>query len=264
MSFIAKTFIFDGIPSENYGIVISSTGGSEISNSSIADIDITTTKIYKRPKTFLYGVSQSPALQFSIEFNSISGELTATDLSLISEWLFGQQSYKKLQIIQDDMVDLYFNCFLVKPEVIKYGNMIGGVKATVLCDSPFAYTFPRTSNYDYASPPVSSLITFDNFSHDSFYLYPTLEFTMTSSANGDLEIINITDDNRTFTFTDLAANEVIAVNNDLQVITSSLSLLRLSKFNKNFFRFLKGRNILYVTGDITNLKFTYEFSRKVG
>ena len=260
MAFNGKNFIFDSIPSENYGIVITSTG--ETSQEPLADIQPTTTRIYRRNKSFLYGVTPNPTLEFQIMFHSIDGYIDSVMFGLISQWLFGQQNYKKLQILQEDMSDVYFNCFLTKPEVIKYGNQIAGVKAVVVCDSPFAYTFDRTSTYTYVSPPSDTVLTFDNLSHDSYYLFPIVEFTMGASG-GNLSILS-TEESRTFSFTGLAANEVITVNNDLQIITSSLALLRLSKFNKTFMRFVPGRNILRVTGSIVSLKFTYSFARKIG
>jgi phage-related protein len=147
--------------------------------------------------------------------------------------------------------------------VIRVGNIVRGVKTTVVCDSPFYYTFPITTTYTYGSPPSSSAILFDNFTQDSGYTFPTIEITM-NGTGGTATIVNSTDNTRTFQFTGLAANEVINVDNDLQIITSSLSLLRLANFNKNFFRFLKGRNILSVTGNISQLKFTYQFAKKLG
>jgi len=68
MAFIGKNFIFDSIPSENYGIVITSEGGE--SSSRVSDVELTTQRIYKRPKTYLYGVTQSPVLEFQIQLNS--------------------------------------------------------------------------------------------------------------------------------------------------------------------------------------------------
>jgi len=260
MAFHGQNFIFDSVPSENYGIVI--TSGSDNSQEPVADINPTTARIYRRNKSFLYGVTPDPTLQFSINLNSITGEIDSVSFGLISEWLFGQQTYKKLQILQDDMSDVYFNCFFLKPEIVRYGNIITGLRASVTCDSPFAYTFPRTSTYTYATEPNESQILFDNLSHDSYYLFPKVSFTMTSSG-GDVTLETV-EEGRTFTFEGLAANETITVDNDLQIITSSLGLLRLSKFNKNFLRFIKGRNTIKVTGDITNLSFEYSFARKIG
>lgn len=260
MAFYGKSFVFDGIPSELYNLTISSLSGEETSR--VADVELITTKIYRRPTEYLYGVSQNPVLQFPIVFHTPEN-LSAEDFGNVSAWLFGQQNYKKLQIFQDDMYDMYFNCFLVQPELIRVGNIIRGVKAVVRCDSPFAYTFPQTAEYTYGSPPSSSAIIFTNYSQNSFYIYPEIQFTMTASG-GNLSITNTTDSGRIFSFTGLAANEVITVNNDLQIITSSLSLLRLPLFNKKFFRLLPGKNVLSVTGSITNLKITYSFAKKIG
>lgn len=263
MGFKAKNFIFNEIPSENYGIVISSTGSGDVTSTPLSDVDLSVQKLYRRSKTFLYGVSPSPVLQIPIEFNSITGELTQTDLGLIGTWLFGQQNYKKLQIIQDDMTDVYFNCFIKNPEVLKYANIVGGVKGVIVCDSPYAYSFPRISEFTYEYPPTNELITFDNLSQDSYYLSPIVEFAMLNVPNGDFSIANQTD-GTIFSFENLSPNERITVDNDLQIVKSSLGLRRLSNFNKNFLRFLPGRNILRVTGDISSVKFTYSFSRKFG
>lgn len=261
MSFQAKSFVFDSTPSEMYDIVISSDG--DTGTSPIGDIELMTTKIWRRPSVYLYGVSQKPVLQFPIILHNINGGLTAHDLSLISTWLFGQQNYKKLQIVQDDMFNIYFNCFFTQPEVVRIGNIIVGVKATIVCDSPFAKTFPITHNTNYASPPSSASLVFDNYSDDSYYLFPTVEFTITG-AGGGVSITNTTDDGRIFSFETLSPGETISVNNDLQIITSSLTLNRMAKFNKKFFRFLRGRNTLSVTGNINNLKFIYSLSKKIG
>ena len=260
MSFYARNFIFDSVPSEMYNITISSDGGE--SSSPIADVELYTVKTWRRSRNYLLGVNQSPVLEFPVIFNTPE-ELTSEELGLTSAWLFGQQNYKKLQIVQPDMDSIYFNCFLVEPEVIRVGNIIRGVKAKVVCDSPYAQTFPMVSQYTYSVPPSSSSIFFDCFSHDSYYLYPTIEFTMNGTGGG-FSIINSTDNARTFSFVGLSPNEVITVNNDLEIITSSLAVLRLSNFNKNFFRLLKGRNFLSVTGNITNLKMTYSLLKKIG
>ena len=260
MAFSGKNFVFNSIPSENYGLVI--TSESDTSQEPIADITPTISRIYKRNKSFLYGVTPSQTLEFSISLTSITGYIDSTLLGLISEWLFGQQNFQKLQIIQDDMTDIYFNCFLLSPQVIRSGNMIIGVKARVSCDSPFAYTFPRTTTHNFSTPPNEQRIFFDNLSHDSYYLYPNISFQMTSSG-GDISISNL-EEGREFLFDGLASNERISVNNDLQIIESSLGLLRLSKFNKNFLRFIPGRNTLRITGDISSLTLEYSFTRKIG
>ena len=259
MAFYGRNFIFGGVPSENYNLTISSVESD--SSTPGPDVELMTTKIYRRPKVYLYGVSQKPVIQFPIVFNT-PYELTSEDFSLAAAWLLGKQTFTKLEIIQEDMVGIFFNCFLTAPEIQKTGNIITGLKVLAVCDSPFAWTYPIVTNYPFGSPPSSYALTFDNYSHDSYYLFPKIEFQMAGA--GDLSITNTSDASRLFNFTGLSSGEIITVDNDLEIVTSSLSIARLPKFNLNFLRFAPGRNNLLVTGNISYLKLTYSFTKKIG
>jgi phage-related protein len=261
MSFSARNFVFGGVASENYEMVISSDGGE--TTSSVSDVEPLTAKPYRRTKNFIYGVNQLPVLTFPVTFHSLTGAISADDFNLISGWLFSQQNYKPLRIVQDDMTPIVFNAFLLNPQVIRVGNEIVGCKATVTCDSPFGYTDTKVTTYTYATPPSSVQINFFNYSQNSGYTYPTIEFTM-AAGGGGLTIQNISDNGREFIFTTLLSLENVVVDNDLQIITSSTSLYRLSHFNLNFFRLVKGVNTLMVTGAISSLKISYPFAIKIG
>jgi hypothetical protein len=85
-----------------------------------------------------------------------------------------------------------------------------------------------------------------------------------NNIGGNITLTNIQDNNRQFQLTGLLANEVITINNDLQIITSSLGLPRLSNFNLNWFRLLPNLNTILVQGNISNLSMTYYFDKKIG
>jgi len=263
MAFFGKEFIFDGVPSSKYNLYINSPNGGdfEILPAS-SDVEIFTQRVYRRPRVYYYGTSQSPVLEFDLEVTSPE-EITSVMSQSIQSWLFGKQEYAKLQIIQNDMQTIYFNCFLTSPQVIKSGRMIHGFSSKVICDSPFAWEFPKTFTRTYSDPIVSEIYSFYNYSDDSEYMYPNMIITM-NATGGDISIINSNDNSREFLIEELSPNEVITINNELGIMTSSTGLRRLSNFNKKWMRFVKGVNTLSIAGNIGSIAVTYQLARKVG
>ena len=84
-------------------------------------------------------------------------------------------------------------------------------------------------------------------------------------AQGDyFQITNVSDGGRVFRFDDLLQGEEISVDNDKGIITSNTSLLRMSKFNKNFFRLVRGNNTLLVEGNIRQFSIQAVFPKGIG
>jgi len=259
MSFWGSTFVFDSVPSETYNLYIAGMGDSYDNASN--DIEIKTESIWRRPVVYTYGTQQSPVLQFGISFRT-PVELTAPNSQLVQSWLFGKNEYKKLQIMQNDMQDMHFNCFLTSPQIVRVGNLIIGFDATAVCDAPWGWTFPKTYTYNYSGSVIATL-NHQNQSDYTGYTYPQMTFTM-NLYGGDLSIANASDNDREFSITDLDPNEIITIDNDLQILSSSGTTRRLSNFNKNWLRFVRGLNVLTVTGDIAQITFTYKQARKLG
>lgn len=260
MSFWGHNFVWDGIPSEMYDLFISSPDGGDVEITTGNDVELLTETIYRRPTPYLLGVQQSPVLSFDVSFNC-PYELTGLDLHTVNRWLFGHLSYKKLRIVQDDISDVYFNCVLKNPRVHKVGNINRGIRATVVCDSPWGWIDERTYTYTYESSPSSSPISFYNDTDNNYYTYPKIEFVTTSEE--DFTLVNSTDNSRSFAFTTLAGSITVYVNNDLQTAVDNNGTSLVSSFNKNWFRLLPGQNNLLVTAAISSLKFIYSLARKV-
>jgi len=263
MGFYARSFTYNGEASESYNIQIATIDsvGSTSSPGSGA-IEIVQDFIFRKPVPYFYGIKFNNNLSFPVSFFS-PDEITALDASYIERWLFGNLEYHNLAIVQGDMPNAYFRCIFTDPQIIRTGNLIRGFTATCICDSQWMWTYPRTLTYNYGSAPSATRIDFYNDSHYGGYNRPTISFTMNASG-GDLSIVNVDDSSREFKFTGLSPYEEITVNNDLEIITSSFDLKRLSKFNKNFFRLKNGYNRLDVTGAITQLNITYQFVRRLG
>jgi phage-related protein len=263
MSFYGRTFSFDGIPSENYSLTISSASSGDETSNLPGDVKLYSEKLFRRTDEFLFGVSIEPVLEFPVVFTTDNTELTAKDLELTAKWLFGRKNYAKLRIFQEDMQDVYFDCFLVSPKIFRVGNIIRGVHAVVHCKNAWGLTDIKTFSYSFSPPVVAQSITNNNLSDDSGYTHPTFVITM-SVLGGDVTLTNTSDSNRVFAFTGLQANEILTINNSLQTIVSSTALKRLSNFNKNFFRLKSGKNIITVDGNLSSLSIAYPLAKKIG
>lgn len=262
--FWTKSFTFDGVPSENYSLLISSmANNSEESSSFPGDIKIHSEKLFRRSNEFLYATEINPVLEFPVTFTTDSGDLSGVDVENVGKWLFGRKNYAKLKILQYDISDVIYTCLLVKPQIIRVGNLVRAINCVVHCKDAWGVTESKTFNYTFSPPCVNIPITNKNRSDDTSYTYPTLIITM-SGAGGDVSLTNTSDASRIFSFTGLLANEILTVNNDLQILSSSTGLRRLSNFNKKFFRLVNGTNTILVNGAVSSIVVQYPLAKKIG
>jgi len=238
MAFYARSFSYNDQPSEIFGLIITSTDSGE-GSSPTSNIEIKTQQIFRRPTPFFFGTSQNEVLSFDVSIRTTETEMTAEDAALAQEWLFSQQNYGILRIVQPDMEDYYFKCFFVDGQVVRVGNVIVGFDAKVICDSPFAWGVAKSVTYTESNKTYILL----NESENNFYTYPY----MVININGglcDFLIRNVTDNNREMSVTGLMIGETVTIDNDLQIITATQSVNPLNKFASpiNFFRLVSGVN----------------------
>lgn len=264
MAFHGLSIIFDNIPSETYGLYLMSLGNSsgQATSDMGINMDIVTDKSAMSNVPYLYGAKEGKVLSFPITLSS-KEPLDRYSTDAIQRWLFGHNAYKKLQIVQDDLRNVYFNCILNNPQAVTLGNLTYSIDCTVVCDSSYAWELPQTINYSIATKPQT--VFFTNKSSVNDYSYPKLEFMCTKSGeSGVLSIINETDSNREFKITGLRYGEVITVDNKLQIIKSSLGRNIVGNFNKKFFKLAPDLNKIIINGDIANLKMIHQNIRRVG
>jgi len=264
MAFYGSDFMFDGKPSRLYGLFLANFDSSMIKSPAGSDIEAFKRYTYRRARPYLYGVSPTPVLEFPITIVSHQ-YIDATTRSLIEAWLFGHKGYKKFQPIQSDLSNVYYNCLLKNPKSVFVGNLQMGIECTVEADAPWGWLTEKTTTKTFAgSSLVNDTFSFYNSSADNDYLYPELIIT-TNVSGCNISITNNTDSGRVFSFSDVAANEVLTVDNDRQIISSSTGLTnRLGKFNKKWFRLLPGNNNITVAGGISSIDIVHQFAKKVG
>ncbi len=263
-SFSAKTFIWNNVPSETYGLNVSNFDSNIISTPAGSDIEIFQQQIYRRPKPYFFGISQRPVLEFDFTVTSESA-LSAIDRNLIEQWLLGKTNYGILQFVSCDMDDIYFRVLLTKATNIYTGNLNYGLNLHAACDSPFAWRFPITTSYVYPSNTVVNVnISYFNRSANDDYTKPIVQFIL-NSVGSSFKLTNLSDTTQdAFEFTNLSPNETITVNNDLRTIVSSTGLYRLSKFSKGWFALLPGLNSLNVQSGIGTFSMIVQDAVKIG
>lgn len=87
----------------------------------------------------------------------------------------------------------------------------------------------------------------------------TPEVWITKKGNGDFALINTSNGNTAFAFTDLIDGETVYVNSEREQIETSLAATyRYSNFNDRYLKLPVGLNVFKVVGD-ADLQFRYQF-----
>jgi hypothetical protein len=268
MSFYGNSFQYSSLGStsifvsSNFGLTIASLDSNGVANSNQgSEINPITKKLIKNPKEYVYGFEQSPSLEFDFTITS-QNSLSAQDRDYIASRLFGQQQIGNLQIIQDDIGDIHYEGIFTKAETLFVGNISQGWKCHFKSFSPFSYGNLITVTRSY-SVPANETIYLMNLSSNSGYTYPIITFVM-NSYGGDFFIQNSSDNTRQFTFTGLSAYEVVTVDNEHQILTTSTGLMRIEKFNLKWLRLVPNLNELLFYGNIANFTLTYTPAKKIG
>jgi len=261
--FWGKSFIWDGIPSETYNLGIVNFDTGKINSPAGSDIEIFTKSVYRKPKTYLFGVSQTPVLQFSLTIGS-PDYIDGTTRNLIEQYLFGHTTFKILQIFESDLQDIYFNCLITKGVGSYVGNLNIGYECDIVCDSPWAYEFPKTITKTYANDIITDEdYTYYNTSANNDYTYALVDFTL-NNIGDSFTLTNESDNDRQYIFTGLSNGENIYTDNDRQILTSDTGLRRMTNFNKHWFRLVPGANNLNINGGLSEFILTVQNARKVG
>ena len=259
LAFTAVNFVYDNMPSEKYGLLITSIAGESVSPAGSA-ISLITDKVFRNPVQQLLGIDQEP-LVFDVEFTSPK-PLDMFEIDSIATWLTGQHEYKKLQIDQADLKNSYYNCIITNMSNVYYNNRGHSFRCTVECDAPWAWEFETVKSWQFPDSAINNERLFIVTSENSL-IKPLIEFTLTD-FNTTFSIVNHSLNGLEFGWTGLNVGETITVNCATQEISSSTGLFRSDKFNKRFLSLRKGVNNLEFRGTVKNVTFTYQNAKKVG
>lgn len=195
MSFWGKSFSFNGIPCEEFGLMLYDVGTNKNSQKTFASCKTAVEDhLPQRWKPIFYGAKNDAKLEFSIVFgvNPCRAEshhyLDSQELDIIANWLTGHNTYHWLEIDQDDMVGIRYNAMIASLSVIEYNRFPWAFEAKVICDSPYAYQYPQVFEFDVND---GDTITIYNESNVNDYLYPKAEVVISDIATSSSEAIQI-------------------------------------------------------------------------
>ena len=266
MAFFGCQFVFDDIPSWEYGLVCYDIGtNQEDGNFASTPTDIYEDRTPWRYTPLFYGVSRNTPLRFTFTFgadpkNIRNGQwLDRHEMDTIATWLTGHDTYKYLEIFQSDLDVTRYRCFITDLKSTTYGKLPWAFTCEVTCDSPYAYLYPETITYSVSG---SYRTIFENKASVNKY-YPNMKITI--NRGNSFSIINHSDGDREFSFNSITSLPIeIYVNNENEIITNNKELNLYDRFNFRFFRLLRGRNDLEFTATNATVDLICEFPVNVG
>lgn len=248
MAFSATEFIYDGVHGGVYGLsILDIDNQSSPKRSQTLKATVYSGKTARSIKRSFYKTTFEDVLEFDMTVLSET-PLNSYQCSEILDWLVGRQGYKRLEISQHDRLGTYYNCIFTEAETVYIGNRAYGFTLHAVCDSPFYYGQDFTRKYEVSA--TTKAIKFDlatDCVHD--YIYPTVTFKC-GAGTSSFSIKNLSEPTRIFSFTGLAGDETVTVDNEKQIVTSSQGINRLgTAFSKKWLRLSSGINKLEVSCD---------------
>lgn len=252
MAFWARSFIFDGTPSENFGLMLYDIEGHKQDDGVLGSkIKIKEDRLSRRPSPIHYGTIQNEPLEFKITFGVADADsgLDRFDMSAVAYWLTGHSQYKWLNICQPDMLHVRYKCLITELKQVTVGWLTVAFEATVTCDGPFAYHVPITEFVECADSVTHLLRNPCNI--PTAKTFPIIKISCLKGTNNIL-IRNLSANNMPFELTGLSkytpctitidsANQIITTDKDISIYTLS---------NLHFPFFVPGDNTISVTGAV--------------
>ncbi len=267
MSFNGSEFIFDGISSREFDLVLYSqmANASQEQTAFASNIKVLEDRPMRKYTSYCYGGSYEDSLQFTLvlgvseERKSSGRDFDRWEMQRISSWLTGHRQYKWLQIVQDDLTNVRYHCMISNLTSIEISGYCWGYQCRVTCDSPFAQLLPETYHYDFSG---SLQILFRNKASINDPYYPKMRLSIQSGDS--FSIVNHSDGDREFSLKGIPLTSgQIDVDHELQIIQCSGGLNLYPHWNKKFLRLKPGDNSMTISGT-GSVDFTCSFPVNVG
>lgn len=264
MSFYGKSFSFDGISCEEYGLMLYDFDSTTQGDSSYASLEVEEDRVAGRYRSLFYQTYYNKPLEFKLvfgadEFAAEAREpLDRYDLQLISAWLTDRKEYCDLVIDQPDMERVKYRCIITGLKVLEHANNQWAFEATVHCDSPYGYLTPQ--EFTYTVNGTSDIIVPCRSSANRPIL-PKVKLEMNDAS---VSIVNHDDGDREFKLENLPqSNEVIVLDGETGVMTCNSGANLYPYCNFKFPRLVRGDNHMKITGKV-KITFTCECPVMVG
>ena len=192
--FKSTSFIFDGVPSEDYGLMIYFLEDSIDRELALGtDVDVIEDRLPANYSPIHYGTNLNKEMTFPLTIGSVES-LSDYEVDAILGWLTGHNTYKYLEYVDGDHYVRY-KCFINNVKSVYMNGLAAAFNCDVVCDSQFAYEYPIKQEFQVDD--TESVVNFFNRSSYNGYLKPKLDILFANDCNS-MSIINESDDNREF------------------------------------------------------------------
>ena len=251
----ATDFEYDGLRLSDFGFTIGDIDGSSGIDVVSAGSKITFNTV-KRHYGKIYGLPSTSfdeciTATFQIIKNPCTNDdmkITAEEFRSLARWL-NRHEFLQFHLIPDEgdtravtYYDASFNLGKIMSD-----DEICGIELEMETNRPYGYGETVTTTFTSTSPGSTYQVT--DLSDDIGYSFPSMVITL--KASGDLTITNSTTGS-TMTIKNCSSGEVITVDGDAMIVTSSLSAHKL--YNDFNFEFIKIANTY--ANRVNNFTFT--------
>lgn len=260
----ALDFEFDGQYLSDYGFVICDfngvsgtdvvSAGSKITFNTVSHHmgkkhNLTSTRYDECIQT-TFSICKNPRLYKSLEISN-------DEYRDLIRWL-NRREFLNFQLLGDGD-DEHETCFFEASfniDKIKIGDVLVGMELTMQTNKPFGYGQEQRVSWTVSDTTKTYLLS--DISDEIGYIYP--DITISINANGDLTLYNEME-NCTMVINNCTVGEVITIDGENQIITSSLNSHHIyDDFNFEFFRIgntINNRNNRISCSLPCKLEFTY-------
>ncbi len=202
-------FIFDGISSKDYDMIICSFDGNKNEEMSAGSkIEFTTFKAPNSNRWVKTGSNYSEQLTFDFQIckykcnQSKAEPLSERELAFLMRWLV-RKDYKDLQFIQEGYENIFYHCQITAQKYEVAGQCIG-LSLTVLCDAPFGWS---EEMFTTISSSTNTTVKLYDSSDEIGVIYPNMTLLSRTGTKDAPQTITI---NNKLTGTNLQIKNCIA------------------------------------------------------
>ena len=145
-------FIFDGVDSRDYDLLLCSFDGAQDEELSMG-LGIEPIQIELRDRIIDYGGKWDEVITFEFAVahgcSRIGEPFSRKEIREIASWLTSSKDLKWLSIYDEDDTEYFYYCRFTNIQQKKIGGQTLGLIFEVTCDSPFAYSDIKTKTFLY-------------------------------------------------------------------------------------------------------------------
>ncbi|EDS77140.1 conserved hypothetical phage-related protein [Clostridium botulinum C str. Eklund] len=251
--FLSEQFEYNGISSDTMGVSCISVDTSGMKESPFGiKRNIQEEQINGRDIPYFNGFEKE-CLTFKMTIGKINEddlEWTFDERKKIAEWLYTDYYAPLLSLDNPEVI--YYCTPIDDGSRFDNGLFHGYITVTMKCNAPYPFSPTYIEQYNHKQA-ISDIIEINNLSNISKYYYPEIQV---HSEDTSFKLVNLTNGGEELAFSNIDKGETIYINNQMKQIESDKKdfkgnkVYRLSNFNKNWFKLVKGINRIKVVGDV--------------